>query len=555
MVSPSSVEGLQPYLSSGNSDERELAAALISAIQNGALTLGNPAAQNATRAQYGQRLQVAHGNAVIVANFRVLADGRFDLVMAVMRDSMDPSRKVTIAVHHEASNSAPAQPRPASSLSLNQPPPSPPPVRNSGNQVAGPSSHSTRFNDGNAVMDIAQWRAQIEMLHDRRNSLANFDGSIDIQLSFAEQEMTKLMGAQNSVARPGVPSLSLPPRASIVSPSHTDFSQLNSPRMNRPSALLAQPMTLAFIPEAGAHATNPLGLSPVERGKIASMNGGDLALNFICGHHNTLTGICNLTKADIVKIASNSSGGMQALQAVINLHSELTKIGLSNNNIVNIAANNGGSQALRAVFTHHPALIQAGFSNDQIAKIAGNYGGAQTVQAVIDLYHLLTNAGLNNKNIVKIAGNSGGAQALRAVVTHHPALIEAGFSNDHVVKIGGNRGGAQALQAVANLHSSLEVAGFGNNGIVRIAGNIGGAQALRAVITHGSALVQRGFSNDDIVGIAGNNGGAQALQAVITHYPALIQAGYKNDGILALACRRRGAAGALRAAADANTDE
>ncbi|MCA8003489.1 hypothetical protein [Burkholderia metallica] len=225
MVSSSSVEGLQPYFNSSNPDERALAAALTSAIQNGSLTLGNPAAQNATRAQYGQRLQTTHGNAVIVANFRLRGDGRFDLVMAVMRDPNDSSRRVTIAAHQEASISAQAQSNSAP-LPRRNPPLAPQlPVQHPGNPVAGPSSQpaqpqttapvfSTQISRGirQIVNDLPRWeqstlRTQIESklssmsTDDQRTVLMHLNSQLSGRASTAKPAIIQRWAEMTTVNR------------------------------------------------------------------------------------------------------------------------------------------------------------------------------------------------------------------------------------------------------------------------------------------------------------------------------------------------------------------
>lgn len=113
MVSGSSAAWLHAYRSSSDPGELALAGAVTLAIQNGALSLGNPASQTATRAQYGQRLETPDGSASLVVNFRLGTDERFDLISAGMRDSANPNRKVAITAPQNASISGQAQPNPA----------------------------------------------------------------------------------------------------------------------------------------------------------------------------------------------------------------------------------------------------------------------------------------------------------------------------------------------------------------------------------------------------------------------------------------------------------
>ncbi|KML61799.1 hypothetical protein VL15_04710 [Burkholderia cepacia] len=104
MVNGSSTEWLHAYRDSGDPGERMLAREIASAIQSGTLRLGNPASQSATRSQYGQKLQTTPDDVTIVANFRLRADGRFDLIAAFMRDSATPNSRVTITARPNAAD-------------------------------------------------------------------------------------------------------------------------------------------------------------------------------------------------------------------------------------------------------------------------------------------------------------------------------------------------------------------------------------------------------------------------------------------------------------------
>jgi hypothetical protein len=115
-------------------------------------------------------------------------------------------------------------------------------------------------------------------------------------------------------------------------------------------------------------------------------------------------------------------------------------------------------------------------------------------------------------------------------------------------RIGRTHGGGITLAFIADNHDEL-AAVLSPADIVRVAGNAGGAQALQAVLTHRTALTGAGFSHADIVRVAGNAGGAQALGTLINQWPALSR--YTRDQIMSAATRRRGAAGALRALANA----
>jgi hypothetical protein len=130
MVNQSSIAWLDGYKGSTDAGERALAKAVVFAIGDSTLSLGNPESQNAGRALYGKHLQTGRGTVSILVNLKPLGDGTFDLKSAAMRDGADESRKVIITAPVNAGVSAQAQPNPTPQF----------PVQHSGTPAVGPSS-------------------------------------------------------------------------------------------------------------------------------------------------------------------------------------------------------------------------------------------------------------------------------------------------------------------------------------------------------------------------------------------------------------------------------
>lgn len=95
-VNTASLGWLQQHASNPDASARALSQQMLSAISSSALTLGNPASQSATNAQFGTRLRGADNNPVtLIANFRPDGNGNYNLMQAAMRNSQGQQVRLT----------------------------------------------------------------------------------------------------------------------------------------------------------------------------------------------------------------------------------------------------------------------------------------------------------------------------------------------------------------------------------------------------------------------------------------------------------------------------
>ncbi len=310
--------------------------------------------------------------------------------------------------------------------------------------------------------------------------------------------------ARSAVLAPPVGNLPAPP----VPPS------LNAWQMQRLVQKFGPGKALQMARHCGPAlmAPPPLGLGmPMDKIlTIGSFPGDEFSLAAVSEHAPALRAL-ELPLDDIVKVASATWNGANAIKALVAHAPALRAVGMSLDDVIKLATKDRAEEVLKAVATHARALLALQMSLDDVIRLADNTGVEAVLTAVTREAPALLALDISFNDIINVLADCrSDPRILEEMRQHTPALRTLGLPLEVVVQIAASSRNSlgsdvHILEAVNNHAPALRTLGLELHHIAEIA-CYSNSHGLAEVIIHAPALLVRKVTPDDIVEIVALNG-------------------------------------------------
>jgi hypothetical protein len=211
----------------------------------------------------------------------------------------------------------------------------------------------------------------------------------------------------------------------------------------------------------------PFNFTPEQATAIASQGSGGTTLKALWHIIDQLRDYDGpqLTTDQIVALSARKHG-RAVLKAVLQTMAPLRQQGLSSDQVIDIARTCVTGEALRTIAALEPRLTGPsgmGLTPEQVTDLARSQGGHHTLQAVHDMLPALRQAGLTNDQVVAIAVRHRNAltrPALETTLASMEPLGALGIPADRVAAIASASAGSRALAALISTMPVLQALGL-----------------------------------------------------------------------------------------------
>lgn len=194
------------------------------------------------------------------------------------------------------------------------------------------------------------------------------------------------------------------------------------------------------------------------------------------------------------------TGNELTLTALNDSYEALKSLGLTYDQMLQLAVHEGGSNNIRGFINYYATLMANGFSLDQIVNMTGHGGGEKTLKAVnTKLTMLTTGLKFKLKEIVTMAASSGAANAIDAVISNHEELTKCGFENSQIADMASYAGSSKTLPSVVENFAVLEKLGFSIAQMVKLACCISASKNIEMVAAEEERILRLTPSIDQMI--------------------------------------------------------